>query len=75
MIIKESHEPIDLKHSTVDMYADDTLIYVCYKDINENEKKLNEDLQNPSIWLINNHMKVNVSKTKGYVTWNNCQNQ
>ena len=56
--------PNDLKHSTVDMYANDTLIYVCHKDVNVIEKKLNEDLHNLSIWLVNNHMKVNVSKTK-----------
>ena len=56
--------PNDLKHSTVDMYADDTLIYVCHKDTNVIEKKLNEDLHNLSIWLVNNHINVNVSKTK-----------
>ena len=28
--------PNDLKHSTVDMYADDTLIYVCHKNVNVN---------------------------------------
>ena len=31
--------PIDFKHSTVDMHADDTLIYVCHKDVNVIEKK------------------------------------
>ena len=56
--------PNDLKHSTVDIYADDTLIYVYHKDVNVIEKKLNEDLHNLSIWLVNNHMKVNVNKTK-----------
>ena len=56
--------PNNLLYSTVDMYADDTLIYVCHKDVNVIEKKLNEDLQNLSNWLVNNHMKVNVNKTK-----------
>ena len=51
-------------HSTVDMYADDTLVYVCHKDVNVIEKKLNEDLQNLSNWLVKNYMKVNVNKTK-----------
>ena len=36
--------PNNLLHSTVEMYADDTLIYVCYKDVNVIEKKLNKDL-------------------------------
>ena len=31
--------PNNLLHSTVDMYADDTLIYVCHKDVNVIEKK------------------------------------
>ena len=44
------------------MYADDTLIYVCHNDVNVIEKKVNEDLQNLSNWLVNNHMKVNVNK-------------
>ena len=46
------------------MYTDDTLIYVCHKKVNVIEKKLNEDLQNLSNWLVNNHMRVNVNKTK-----------
>ena len=56
--------PNNLLHSTMDMYADDTLIYACHKGVNVIEKKLNEDLQNLSNWLVNNHMKVNVNKTK-----------
>lgn len=49
---------------TVDMYADDTLIYVCDKDVNVIEKCLNDDLKCISNWLQNNLMKANVSKTK-----------
>ena len=46
------------------MYADDTLMYVCNKDIATIEKQLNEDLVSLSNWLNENLMKVNVSKTK-----------
>ena len=46
------------------IYADDTLIYVCHKDVNVIEKKFNECLQNLGIWIANNHMKVNACKTK-----------
>ena len=56
--------PVDLKHSVVDMYADDTLIYVCDKDVNVIENRLNEDINILCKWLENNLMKANVSKTK-----------
>ncbi len=56
--------PEYVKHSTVDMYADDTLIYVSHTDVNVIEKCLNEDLESIAKWLDNNHMKANVSKTK-----------
>ena len=53
-----------IKHSTVDMYADDTLLYVSHEDVKMIEKYLNEDLESLSKWLDKNHMKANVSKTK-----------
>ncbi len=56
--------PEIINHSTVDMYADDTLMYVSHDDINVIEKCLNEDLESLAIWLDNNRMKANVSKTK-----------
>ena len=56
--------PVDLKHSVVDMYADDTLIYVCDKDVNVIENRLNEDINILCKWLENNLMKANVNKTK-----------
>ena len=56
--------PEYITNCTVDMYADDTLIYVCHKDINVIEKCLNEDLVSVSRWLDDNLMKANVSKTK-----------
>ena len=33
-----------ITNCTIDMYADDTLIYVCHKDINVIENCLNENL-------------------------------
>ena len=56
--------PDYIKHSTVDMYADDTLIYVSNHNVNEIENCLNEDLVSLTKWLDNNLMKANVSKTK-----------
>ncbi len=56
--------PGNIMNSTVDMYADDTLIYVSNKDVNVIEKCLNEDLVSLGKWLDDNLMKVNVSKTK-----------
>ena len=46
------------------MYADDTLIYVCSKDVKEIENNLNEDLNTLCKWFDNNLMKANVKKTK-----------
>ena len=34
----------NILNSTVDMYADDTLIYYCHKDVKIIEKCLNDDL-------------------------------
>ena len=56
--------PEYIANSTVDMFTDDTLLYVCHKDINVIEKCLNEDLASVSMWLDDNLMKANVSKTK-----------
>ena len=56
--------PNCIKHSTVDMYADDTLIYVSHNNVDLIEKYLNEDLECLTKWLENNRMKANVNKTK-----------
>ena len=56
--------PKNIVNCSVDMYADDTLIYVCHNDIDVIEKCLNEDLASLSKWLDRNVMKANVSKTK-----------
>ena len=56
--------PDNIKNSCIDMYADDTLMYVCHEDISTIENYLNEDLKSLNTWLSDNLMKVNVSKTK-----------
>ena len=56
--------PKNIVNCSIDMYADDTLIYVCHNDIDVIEKCLKEDLPSFSIWLDRNLMKANVSKTK-----------
>ena len=58
--------PKNIVNCSVDMYAYDTLIYVCHNDIDVIEKCLNEDLASLSKWLDRNVtcMKANVSKTK-----------
>ena len=49
--------------STVDMYADDTLIFLS-KDVKTIETCLNDDLAFLNKWLDDNLMKANVSNTK-----------
>ena len=56
--------PKNIINSSTDMYADDTLIYVCHIDIDVIEKCLNEDFTSLSKWLDRNLMKANVSKSK-----------
>ena len=50
--------------SNVDMYADDSTISACRKNVQEIELKLNNDLQEISNWCGKNRMVVNVEKTK-----------
>ena len=59
--------PMNIVNSLIDMYADDTLIYVCYNDIAVIEKCLNEDLASLTKWLNMNLMKANVSKLRQWL--------
>ena len=52
--------------SNVDMYADDSTISACRKNVQEVELKLNNDLQEISNWCDENRMIVNVEKTQDY---------
>ena len=54
--------------SNVDMYADDSTISACGKNVQEIELKLNNDLQEISSWCDENRMFVNTS-TKRTLTY------
>ena len=56
--------PSYLNNSIIDMYADDTLIYVCNKEVSTIKNLLNDDLIALSKLLTDNEMKANVKKTK-----------
>lgn len=45
-------------------FADDTLFYMKFKNKNNMEIKLNNELDKIYSWLNNNHLRVNTSKTK-----------
>lgn len=53
-----------IKYCKITLFADDTLIYICGSNITEMTSKLNYDLENMSIWLKMNKLKLNLSKTK-----------
>ena len=50
--------------SNVDMYADDSTISACRKNVQELELKLHNDVQEISNWCDENRMVVNVEKPK-----------
>ena len=50
--------------TNVDMYADDSTISACGKNVEEIEIKLNNDLEEISNWCDENRMVVNVEETK-----------
>ena len=53
-----------VKHSTINLYADDTTIYVADRDPNSLSSKLSEDLHKIADWIKANGMKMNVGKTQ-----------
>ena len=57
----------DMRFSTeleVLNFADDTLLYMCFKNPQDMEEKLNIELEKVNKWLCINRLKVNSSKTK-----------
>ena len=56
--------PTILTHCSIEMYADDTLLYTYGKDVEKIKHALNNDLKQLENWLRLNQMHVNVSKTK-----------
>jgi Reverse transcriptase (RNA-dependent DNA polymerase) len=53
-----------LKHATLNLFADDTLLYVAATNLEDAVRMINEDLCTLSDWLNINKLKLNVQKTK-----------
>lgn len=56
--------PDIVNHSTINLYADDTPIYVTGRDPDILSHKLNEDLQKLAEWIEANGLKMNMGKTQ-----------
>jgi len=54
-------------HCTVNLYADDTTIYVADRDPSVVGNKLNADLNKVAAWIKSNGLKMNVAKTQALV--------
>ena len=57
-----------LLHSSISMYADDTVIYYSGSEVSNIRENLQEDLNCVQQWLVNTKLILNQSKTKGF--WN-----
>lgn len=53
-----------MKYSQIALFADDALLFISGKNIEECEKKLQNDLYSLSNWLKANKLKLNVAKSK-----------
>lgn len=62
--------PQQLKKTFINLFADDTLIYLHGKNIDVMRNEMNEDLERLNQWLKLNKLKLNVSKTKVMVLGN-----
>ena len=59
--------PAQLMNAFVNLFADDTLVYVHGKDIDTLTDRMNVELDRISKWLRVNKLKLNVNKTKAMV--------
>lgn len=57
-------------NSKINLFADDTLLYVSAKNADEAINKINEDLKHLLKWLNENQLKLNISKTKAMIISN-----
>ena len=57
--------PQCLLHSSISMYADDTVIYYSGSEVSNIRNNLQEDLNRVDQWLVNSKLILNQSKTKG----------
>ena len=67
-IIYVNDVPSVVKHCKIQLYADDTLLYVSTSFISDIESMLCEDLKHIIEWLNNNFLYLNYSKTKVILT-------
>lgn len=56
--------PLQLGHSTIDMYADDSTVTVAGNTVSLIEDTLNNELEIVSDWCTQNKMALNIDKTK-----------
>lgn len=63
-----------IENCKIQMFADDTLLYVMGENIDEITQKLNNDLIHLSDWLNNNSLQLNINKTKSMVIRNRTHN-
>ena len=59
--------PLSIKHSQVNMYADETSLSFSSKNILTINERVNEDLKCLKIWLAGNKLSINVAKTNSLV--------
>ena len=52
-----------IKNAKTSMYADDTSLHLCSKDISQLNNKSNKDLKKLDEWLMGNKLSLNVAKT------------
>ena len=55
--------PKCLKHTSSNIYADDTAIYTCGNNLNEVRDQLQRDIENISRWFAENKLTVNSTKS------------
>jgi hypothetical protein len=53
-----------LRYSKLNLFADDTLLYIAIDTFDEAVNRMNDDLLSLSQWLTLNKLKLNVQKTK-----------
>lgn len=53
-----------VKYTKIELFADDTMIYICGPNISQLQDYINYDINSLSKWLCSNSLSVNVNKTK-----------
>ena len=57
------------KNSIINIYADDTLIYVSDENVITATSKLQEDINNVAQWFHKNKLSISIEKNIYYVCW------